>query len=64
MKSLDNWSDLLPDPSYGSNWVHKIADFVLLPYIFFIIAFRPLECIKRFWETICSEFIQLVRFTP
>ena len=50
MKSLDNWSDLPQTPPYGSNWGHKIADFVFLPLISFILAFRVLECIKRYWE--------------
>ena len=36
-------------PPYGSNWGHKIADFDILPFISFIIAFRALECIKRYW---------------
>ena len=30
---------------------HKIADFVFLPHISFILAFRALESIKRYWET-------------
>ena len=47
MKSLDSRSDLPPAPSYGSNWGHKIADFVFLPYISFILAFRALEYILR-----------------
>ena len=47
MKSLDSRSDLPPDPLYGLNWGHKIADFVFLPYISFILAFRALECILR-----------------
>ena len=55
MKSLDSWSDLPPDPPYGSNWGHKIADLVFLPLISFILAFRALECIKRYWETLCEE---------
>ena len=55
MKSLDSWSDLPPDPPYGSNWGHKIADFVFLPLISFILAFTVLECIKRYWETLCEE---------
>ena len=46
MKSLGSWSDLPPDPPYGSNWCHKIADFVFLPLISFILAFRVLECIN------------------
>ena len=39
MKSLDSWSDLPPPPHlfYGSNWIHQIADFVFLPYIYFIL---------------------------
>ena len=47
VKSRDNQSDLPPDPPpptppppYGSNWGHEIADFVFLPYISFILAFR------------------------
>ena len=56
MKILDSWSDLPPDPPpYGSNWGHKIADFVFLPLIAFILAFRVLECIKKYWETLCEE---------
>ena len=55
MKSLDSRSDLPPDPPYGSNKDHKIADFVFLPFIAFILAFRVLECIKMYWETICVE---------
>ena len=37
-----NWSDFPPGPLYGSNWGHKIADFVFLPYIAFIITFANL----------------------
>ena len=33
----------------------KIADYVFLPFISFIIAFRALERIKRYWETIREE---------
>ena len=55
MKSLGSWSDLPPDLPYGSNWSYKIADYVFLPFISFILAFRALECIKRYWETICEE---------
>ena len=39
----------------GQTGGHKIADFVFLPYISFILAFRALECIKRYWETICEK---------
>ena len=38
----------LTSPPYGSNRGHKIADFVFLPYISFIIAFSALECIKMY----------------
>ena len=57
VKSLDSRSDLSLTPSYGLNWGHKIAVFVFLPYISFILAFRALEYIKRYWETICEESI-------
>ena len=55
MKSRDSRSDLPLTLPYGSNWSHQIADFVFLRYIYFIIAFRALECIKRYWETLCDE---------
>ena len=64
MKSLDSRSDLPPTPLYESNWGHKIADFVFLPYISFIIAFTALECIKRYWETICGLAGQIYPLTP
>ena len=35
MKSQDSWSDLSPDPPYGSKWGHKIVDFVFLPHMSF-----------------------------
>ena len=41
---------------YGSYWGHKIADFVFFA-LSFIITFRELECIKRYWETIYGESI-------
>ena len=44
------------DPPYGSNWGHEIANFVFFPYIYFILAFRDLQCIKMYWETLCDEF--------
>ena len=51
MMSLDSQSDLPPAyPPYGSNWGHKIVDFVFWPFISFILAFTALECIKRYWE--------------
>ena len=62
MKSLDSRSDLPPTSPYGSSWGHKIANLTFLPYISFILAFTALECIKRYWETICEESIQMVRF--
>ena len=55
VKSQDSWSDLPPDPPYGSNWGRKIADFVFLPYISFILAFKALESIQRYWDTIYEE---------
>ena len=56
MKSLDSWSDLPSDPPLmGQTGGHKIADFVFLPYISFILAFRALEYIKRYWETTSEE---------
>ena len=58
VKSLDSWLDLPHDPPplcyavtpppYGSNWGHKIDDFVLLPYISFINALTALERITRY----------------
>ena len=39
----------------GQTGGHKIADFVFLPFISFILAFRALECIKRYLETLCEE---------
>ena len=39
----------------GQTGGHKIADFVFLPLISFILAFTALECIKRYWETLCEE---------
>ena len=55
MESLDRQSDLPRGPPYGSNWGYKIADFLFLPYIYFIIAFTALEWIKSFEETIYGE---------
>ena len=55
VKSLDSCQIYLRIPPYGSNWGDKIADFVFWPFISFILAFRALECIKRYWETICEE---------
>ena len=55
MMSLDSRSDLPLHPPYGSNWGYKIVDFVFWPFISFILAFTALECIKRYWETICEE---------
>ena len=57
MRRVDIAGQIYPltPPPHGSNWGNKIADFVFLPYITFILAFRALECIKRYWETICEE---------
>ena len=55
MKSRDSRSDLPRPPLMGQTGVIKIADLVFLPYISFIFAFRVLEFIKRYWDTICEE---------
>ena len=57
VKSLDSRSDLPPDPLLWVKMGYKIADFVFLPYISFILAFRALEYINRYWETRCEESI-------
>ena len=44
-------------PNYGSNWAYKIADFLFLAYISFIIAFTVLEWIPYI-------LIMPVRLTP
>ena len=60
------WRDrLVPDNSYrllgkvltNKNLIYqlKFAKFYIFPYISFIIGFAALECIKRYWETICEE---------
>ena len=41
---LKSQSDLPPGPPYGSNWDHKITDFLYF-FISFIIAFRDLTSI-------------------
>ena len=62
MKSQDSRSDLPPEPPpppppplMGQTGGHKIPDFVFLPYISFILAFRILQYIKMYWETVCEE---------
>ena len=61
VKSLDSQSDLAPSPPPPPppppppRVQTKIADFVFLPYISFILAFTALECIKRYWGTLCEE---------
>ena len=55
VESLNSRSVLPLAPPYGSNWGDKIADFEFLPYISFIVACIPSECIKRYWESICGE---------
>ena len=39
----------------GQTGGDKIADFVFWPFISFNLAFTALECIKRYWETVCEE---------
>ena len=56
VKSLVSQSDLPPPPPPPwANRGHKIADFVFWPYISIILDVIALECIKRYWETICEE---------
>ena len=55
MESLYCQSDLPPDPLSWVKLGHNIADFVFLAYISFVIAFRALECIQRYWETKYGE---------
>ena len=55
MENLNSRPVLSPNPPYGLNWGHKIADFEFLPYISFIVAFIASEYIKRYWESICGE---------
>ena len=57
LKIRDSQSDLPPEPPYGSNWAHKFADFVFLPYISFIIAFIALECIESIGKPILRVYI-------
>ena len=55
VKSLDSRSDLPLTLPYGSNWGHKIADlcFCLISTLFLLS--RGLQCMKRYWETLCEE---------
>ena len=53
-ESLESKSNS-PDPLVRVKQGSKIADFDILPFISFIIALRALECIKRYWETICKD---------
>ena len=57
MESLNSRSVLPHGPTLWViiSWGHKIADFEILPYISFIVAFIASECIKRYWESICGE---------
>ena len=55
MESLERKSNFPPDPPVGVKLGHKRADFDILHYISFIVAFTVLECIKRYWETICEK---------
>ena len=47
MENLNSQS-VPPIPPYGSNWGHKVVALEFLPYISFIVAFIPSECIKRY----------------
>ena len=45
-----------PPPPYGSNWGHKIADFVFWPYVSFIHAFKALEVLgHHMWRVEIAE---------
>ena len=55
MENVNSRSVLSPDPPYGSNWGHKIVALEFLPFISFIVAFIPSECIKGYWESIFGE---------
>ena len=55
MESLETKLNSPRPPSRGSNWGCKIPNFDIFPYISFIIGFRVLEYVKRYWETICAE---------
>ena len=57
MRRVYTACQIYPEPPYGLSWGYEIADFVFLPYIAFVIAFTILECIKRYWETVCGESI-------
>ena len=55
MKCLDSRSDLLPTPLMGQTGVIKYTILCFCLISPFILAFRALECIKRYWETLCEE---------
>ena len=42
--------------SHSTRHFASSSDDTASPYISFILAFRALECIMRYWETICEEF--------
>ena len=55
MKSLDSDHVYPLTPPYGSNWAHKIANFLFLPHMSFgFFAFTALECINRQLEFVES----------
>ena len=58
------WLAMLTPPRHGSNCSHRIADFVFLSYIYFILAVRALQCIKRYCEAFCKESTWLAMLTP
>ena len=58
MESVDSRSDLPPTPPYRSNWGHKIADFVFLPYISFINAFYP-TALKGCWGIVFTHGVRM-----
>ena len=53
---MGGWASGRREEVCGSNWDHKIANFVFLPYISFINPFTALECIRRYWDSKFDPF--------
>ena len=60
VKSLDSPSDLPPDPPYGSNWGNKIANFVSLPDISFILALIDLFIFNYLGFYVAFNTVQVI----
>ena len=54
-KNSAGWQSAFPTGSTKCFFYIYIYIYGVLPYISFIVAFRPSECIKRYWESICGE---------